>query len=888
MFDLSVYVTIINKTNEYLRKISTHAGDGTWLNVPDRIEAKDQKSFQLKDATGWYGSDGNFDFSVRDSDDKSRADLFAFQMCPWGTWDNEIDLTKPTPEALYVATFRASVDGGAWTYGYVEKKGHPVTVEYTLQYQPKRYKFRLVHVAAVSAHPVRNSRGELIVGRHDMWDRSNASDWADGKRGSFQPNVFSYDFTSRISDAGSLEVTIEPVDLQLVGAEVILKGTISSSVVFQSDYFFIKNVGPQKVTTYVVHPATSKKPFSWNSDVEWGMELRLSQRAVDCQQPTATRLELYWIATTIHRAFNNGIPVGFMRDILKKSSSKLLSDVRVVPQAPVAPTATHSDFYDDVTQITFNDFNKIYDTVAGASAFGMCFWGGIFFESYYRAADASGATGTLYRHVNCMDQAGVLELGCSLLGGGPGARPTSWLGQQPFGFINTCHLVGVTAPGSNQLLDINNPFFGTQYDRALLTDINDQARTKFWSHVYVGHSNPFQRQTDGIYDACGGPHFGTETPAEYLAQVIDTQTNLYQAQGWQPGTVDTIATGDGVTGINGQPAIGAPVQVAAAVPGTASASVIPESATELRGAIQATLDQLIPPTLPGLSGAQASVTHVNWAHVRTWLKPVLGETWDVGFGHLTVGDAAAHAFWHLTESSRGGGDTLRINIFVESVSGMDGIVDSGLAAEAARSRLADIVGSTDRDPEVLWTPGGEALSEFGDYSVRYKDNIEAGRIVVVAGGVVVDIAGLSSSAALEGHARTLLGHTVRRDGPVLAIPVLRGGPVRTRGHERVARITLAGEEREVVTVNGVGTRFSVAFRVEGLVAAASATSEGEGVLFDRYSIHGVEEGTGGGGHAVDFMFVTRQVGRHVVRLHFAESETMTVATEVMEVEVIGA
>ncbi|KAK0455273.1 uncharacterized protein EV420DRAFT_1644911 [Desarmillaria tabescens] len=845
MPDFSVYVTIINNTNEALHKDSTHADWGTWLNVPSEIQPlTTSNKFQIKDSTGPAGTEGTFRFLVGNAQETVTTYLSAYQTCPWGAYNNEFSPGNTNPKAVYTTSFRASVDGGSWTDNRVNTSGHPVTVEFTIDYQKsKRYRFQVVQINARSDHPVRNSRDELIIGDHVLWNRSDPSAWVDGKKGSFQPNVFKYDFVSQVAATSSLTVKIQPLDIELIGAECLIYGMVGNDRVFQSDYFFIKSLNPVDVTTSVINPKTSSKPFVWNADVEWGMELRLSHIGVECVEPKISRLELYWIAQTLHRGFQNrGIPVGFLRNVLKSDQSST-SNV-------AAFNSTSSEWNQQMTQGVFGSMNKIYDTISGAAAFGVGAWGGIFNQSYYLAPDESGTEGMLYRHVNCMDQCAMLELSCSLQ---DGVRSTSWLVQQPFGYINDTHLVGVVNQ-QNQLIPVNNPFFGTDQSRSHV-DINDPARTSFGCHVYNGHSRPFVLASDGIYDACGGPHIGNEVAADYLASSIDTQTTLY-IHGLQPGTVNNIAVGDGVTGTDGHHW----------VPPVAS-----EGFTELsRNAVSNILSPLTTET-------PNSVSHINWAHVPEWINDVLDEDWGVKFGRVSVGDSTTHAFWHLGHDKAEEGSPLRVNVHVESVVNLSGALDTAGSEQAARDRLGTILTSTDRDPEALWVRG--TLDEFGQYSLQYASDVAAGRVVVVAGNAIVDISGMSSSAALEDYARKLLGHTVRRDGPPLTMPAIKRGPVRTTGNQESM---LLDDNTGRTTVQGVDTRFSLYFELDKGVAAASATPEGTGILFDKYVI---EEGLDGA-VAVDFMFVAHELGAHTVKVHFTDMETMVSVSKTIEVDVV--
>ena len=363
IFDCSVYVTLHNKTKETLyndpRRTTTSHGD--WYDVPSTIAAGATAKFRLSDRGGWSGSAGTFDFIVRDKDNKERANMYTSEACPWPSGSNEVRYNPPTPQALYSVYFDASVDGGRRTHNWVESSGHPVNVEYTIEYQPKRYRFTLETITAVSAHPVRNSNDSLVVDKHVLWDSHTPDKYKDGTRGSYAPNVFAYDFKSRVSDAGHLDVTVRPLDIELSGAEVILYGSVDGKRVLQTDYFYLKTLAPITVQAHVVSPATSSRPFAWNSDVDWHMELRLSAQVVEAAGPSTTRLELYWIAQTIHRAFQNGIPVGFLRDVLKKAPSS--SADSGVETGQVA--AVFSEFYTDMTRQCFYDWQKMYDTAGG-------------------------------------------------------------------------------------------------------------------------------------------------------------------------------------------------------------------------------------------------------------------------------------------------------------------------------------------------------------------------------------------------------------------------------------------------------------------------------------------------------------------------------------------
>ena len=206
----------------------------------------------------------------------------------------------------------------------------------------------LIKITATSAHPVRNSRNDLIPrGLHTLWEESNPN--RDGDRGSFQPNVYAYDFRADLSRTPILEVTIEPFIINFPDNQAVLFGTIGGRRVFQSDPFQFRDKQNKKLRVFVKIPVTSANPFSWNAEVLWGVEEGKPPSSVPGIAVYSTILELYWVATTIHTAFQGGIPVDFLRRVLGR-----------------APLGGSSPLYQDMTKKVFSDFNKRYDTAQGA------------------------------------------------------------------------------------------------------------------------------------------------------------------------------------------------------------------------------------------------------------------------------------------------------------------------------------------------------------------------------------------------------------------------------------------------------------------------------------------------------------------------------------------
>ncbi|KAG6887079.1 hypothetical protein C0995_001814, partial [Termitomyces sp. Mi166 len=603
MNDFSITVTVKNNTNQFLTNAWGNPIQGRWHNIAKTINPGKKWSFLIDDTNSYDGSEGRFGYDIYDENRGVIAKFDAYQRDPvWGR--NEIRWTSPLPRALFFVSVRTRIRGHLqWKDNTVNPRGHPFEVEYTIGYEFRQhFQWQLIEITTSSDHPVRNSRQELILGQHTLWKHLDPSIYPDETRGSFQPNIFAYDFISQVAVNGILNVTVRALNPELIGAAVILFGIKNGTRAIQSDYFMVRNLDNITVQAHVIDPRTSGKPFSLNADVEWHMELALSNGPIERVGEGVTRLELYWIATTLHLAFRPYVPVTFLRAVLP-------------PTAVVTPHATIAEFYQDMTKRVFNDYHKRYDTILGQSMSNLTASGGSFYESFYLLEDPTGElpVGAFVPFVNCMDQAAMLELSCSLRGG---AFSTSWLYQSPFGYINTTHLIGITNyPGGGGLINVNNPFFGNNIRYAELRDINDLSRLPFGVHVYIGHSNPYNpKSDDGIYDGCSGPHLGNETIAQYITNSIDTKTNLYQVRPWQcraPGTIANVTPGFGVLSINGQ-------------------WVFPQRYT--MPPLTEPISRLIDTAIANMGGPMA---HLGWARLRTWLAATLGDPWKILYEQVT-------------------------------------------------------------------------------------------------------------------------------------------------------------------------------------------------------------------------------------------------------------
>ncbi|PBK71905.1 hypothetical protein ARMSODRAFT_954724 [Armillaria solidipes] len=347
-----------------------------------------------------------------------------------------------------------------------------------------------------------------------------------------------------------------------------------------------------------------------------------------------------------------------------------------------------------------------------------------------------------------------------------------------------------------------------------------------------------------VDDACCGPYLDDDT----AALTIDTRTRLYNQWNMLP-SASLITKRPGVTCIDGQ------YQTSPQSP----------SANEVANAVLSALG------LP--AEANSPITYVKWAHLREWINEVLDDSWCVKCGRVGVGEATAHALWYLKHKANS--DSLKITVYVESPTDADGVLDMAASRQAARQCLANFITSTDAPIQLIWTRG--ELNEFGEYSVRYADG---GRCIIVAAGqTVVEILNNGNSLTAEtfkGCARKLLEHTIRRDGPPLTAPIIKRGPFlsMTAGNH--------DEHPSKLLVHSVDGRFSLYFELDKPVATANATTEGCAYLFDKY----IQEVTADS-VTVELKMLARSVmGSHVVKAHFADSDTMISRSQTVEIEVV--
>jgi hypothetical protein len=107
--------------------------------------------------------------------------------------------------------------------------------------------------------------------------------------------------------------------------------------------------------------------------------------------------------------------------------------------------------------------------------------------------------------VNCYDQAAAVQS----LAGALGVKAGSAF-QNPFGYIKTTNLIGVGP--------CNNPFY-MHNGSTKIVPADSPLRLAFGNHAFASLGGK-------IYDACAGPHVGTENIRQYLEASIDAPRSI--------------------------------------------------------------------------------------------------------------------------------------------------------------------------------------------------------------------------------------------------------------------------------------------------------------------------------------------------------------------------
>ena len=492
----------------------------------------------------------------------------------------------------------------------------------------------------------------------------------------------------------------------------------------------------------------------------------------------------------------------------------------------------------------------------------------------------------------------MLELCFSLQGG---RDLTSWLSQNPFGILKSTILVGGLVVNDNDFMKAN---------RSL--------RIGFGLHVYNGYpkwsddeSKRGAPKITRIYDACAGPHRGTENIGQYIAASIDksSQSKIRIGDAVKPksGVCPQVAKVEKLvnvslmaslsTDVNPTPAIYTALSSHHADP--ASADVLDgvddiRSATGVIGINMITpglkVQYMLPPTeslSPFVNDAiaEGTVSYADWATLSTWLGDTL-VGWKVEYERVTVSEAETQGLWFISDKEA---PCSRIRVHVSVVSAVeDGKLNMDKSANIVRDRVHSIVMSTQRDG--IWA-SRTLPDNLGGKSLQYVDDVAAGRVVVAARNVVMDIEGMTSGEELRCQALKLLECAATKDPnnlDVPEIPFVQQQVIKV-GIKTNSATPLEELNADRIMMTGIDTCFSVVLSVDWEIAAAGAGSYGTWALFDKYVLGKPGSGKGGKGRTVEFFFIVREVGGYrPIHMYVAELKTMVQAKSVLHVEVVGA
>ncbi len=218
-----------------------------------------------------------------------------------------------------------------------------------------------------------------------------------------------------------------------------------------------------------------------------------------------TRVEIYRIIRdTSYPFLANGRPVEALRFLYENASMARIN-------AAAAWELSDRQVSDNIATFMHGGHGLTYDTVGGATAYiQLNASNDVLFEMTNYIAKANGAT------VNCHDQASALVAFSGIMG----VRcKTRYI--RPFGFINTTTLVGGIVT--------NNPFHVGNGTPAEIDPAHPN-RTDFANH---GMFMDDTRQM--AFDACAGPHVGTEDYDAYMIASVDISRGRPAWRHWDNG-----------------------------------------------------------------------------------------------------------------------------------------------------------------------------------------------------------------------------------------------------------------------------------------------------------------------------------------------------------------
>lgn len=295
------------------------------------------------------------------------------------------------------------------------------------------------------------------------------------------------------TESGSdLEMTvkIEVTKAEGLAGEGALVGTLSDGVVIQLKGSVPMTVGVHSVTVKLDSKTTRlarhRGTISWEVDAP-GCGKKIIGR---------TRVEIYRIIKNLSVPFlAAGRPAEALRLAYEAMSVTGLDVATAIPSRDIDVTAR-------ITSYLHSGHGLTYDVNGGRSFYLNGSRTTLFLLDYITRARLNV--------VNCYDQASGVWAFAAIMGADGFKRFVGSQRSTPngiFGFINTTTLVGGVSS--------NNPFYGMNGSDPIVRR-DSRLRTIFGNHQFFMH-----RASGVVFDACAGPHLGTEDYLTYMNASVD-------------------------------------------------------------------------------------------------------------------------------------------------------------------------------------------------------------------------------------------------------------------------------------------------------------------------------------------------------------------------------
>lgn len=398
-----------------------------------------------------------------------------------------------------------------------------------------------------------------------------------------------------------------------------------------------------------------RMPWAFYENIEWTIV------AASKEVKLTTKLELYVLPSYIPTfMLRDGIPLGLLRlDTLVPSWMKL-SD------------PTRNDWPVFAVDAIFTDRRLCYDTFRGDATYSSpgprqsdnsqiskasCWidlWlsdmNGLSGESATKPVTAGNGDLQSYP-VNCLDTAALVQTIASLNVQDPDAK-SYMIYMGVFGFIKDTLLIGRhqgNVPDAAADL-CNNPFYKNSEYKPIMRINNKLASTRssFGTHVFLtidrGNESGLK-----VFDACCGPHKGTNTLPQYLKAAIDDDNRLYSPNKWEgfgknhdeirpqgPGLLSDAMFGKGVV------SLATPASFVRGQSGPTTNSSSPSLFQRMAEALDDGQNTLLPP----FEGSPAGVSGI----VATWTFKYKPGQWTSGKESGASGDETVGVVDEVTES----------------------------------------------------------------------------------------------------------------------------------------------------------------------------------------------------------------------------------------------